>query len=124
MNKILFKKETANNPEFEDDDDEYFYRDITFDPLSFNTQKTGSNPTINNNYYKPNNINNHQLRQSPSSSPTSSSSSSSKPNESQVLYKNGRVASQAINASAIPINRAQPSPGTQKRPPHLRLNNL
>lgn len=35
-----------------------------------------------------------------------------------------RIASPAISANAIQINRTQPSPGTQKRPPHLRLNNL
>jgi hypothetical protein len=35
----------------------------------------------------------------------------------------GRISSPAIVAKSIQINRTTPSPGTQKRPPHLRLNN-
>ena len=100
-----------NNHDFEDEDDESFYNDITFDPLTFNTAgaKPGSNQALNNNII---NNNNNYFK-----APIGDA-------KHQVLYKNGRVASPAINASAIPINKTQASPGTQKRPPHLRLNNL
>lgn len=100
-----------NNHDFEDEDDESFYNDITFDPLTFNTAgaKAGSNQALNNNII---NNNNNYFK-----APIGDA-------KHQVLYKNGRVASPAINASAIPINKTQASPGTQKRPPHLRLNNL
>jgi hypothetical protein len=46
-------------------------------------------------------------------------------NPSAGVYNSllGRISSPAIVAKSIQINRTTPSPGTQKRPPHLRLNN-
>lgn len=103
---------------YEEEEDITFYNDITFDNPSNNQYQQ---PNYNNNYYYPGyNAPPHQMlneyqrsNEAMFASPPATMSSTTT-----------RTASPAIAASAILINRGQPSPGTQKRPPHLRLNNL
>ncbi len=73
-------------------------------------------------------INNNISYQETSTFPISSTSiggSQETKNSSTAAYNSllGRISSPAIVAKSIQINRTTPSPGTQKRPPHLRLNN-
>ncbi|RMZ99642.1 ribosomal S6 kinase beta-1-like [Brachionus plicatilis] len=86
--------------EFLDDEDESFYKDISFDtfnPIPMNT-RSGQQPVASN---FENRLPNFQYPQ-----------------------VGLRIQTPAINSNGILINRSQPSPVIQKRPPHLRLNNL
>ena len=100
--------------DFFEDEDESFYKDITFDTFSTNTSNKYTNLAF-------------QQQTQPMSANYSNRMGNQLPNYSfnSSNYQSGlRIQSPAINASAIQINRSQASPGTQRRPPHLRLNNL
>ena len=81
-------------------------------------------PTSAANQNRPTASNIHQQQEMQYFLPPTNMSSSGNQQLQSSFFKNKRVASPAIAAPVVHMNRPQPSPGTQKRPEHLRLNNL
>lgn len=87
--------------EFLDDEDESFYKDISFDTFNTIQMNSRSSQLANTSNYE-NRLPNFQYHQV----------------GLRIQTPTG------LNSNGILINRSQPSPVIQKRPPHLRLNNL
>lgn len=114
--------DSISNEFYYEDDDESFYNDITFDSSTFQIPNKNLPTNTNRMNYSNQSKSNDNFNQNANGfinkedQPGSSVASN--------LYRVMGRTSPAMIAKSIQINRATPSPGSQNRPAHLRLNNL